>query len=348
MVDEVVSGLFERSRRIVAQDRYELGIIIAGHRIRIAGAGPAMVERIRPAFAHLPQFADGLSADLTVYLWDTASTGEPYPELGFPEVERHATGVLASAGALLAYSSVERTITASNRVTNEAVMIAGDAGLLPAWERPCPLRTLFSWWFVDHGKLLAHSAAVSTDEGAVLLVGPGGSGKSSTALACVAAGMGYLGDDYVLIDPQTQTVWSLYSSAKLVAEHLDNNPGLMTADGMIQHEGIAPKQYGWPGLEFPDRMRLSAPIRAVTLPVVTRGPECRLVASTPARALLALAPTTMFQSTAVREEAFRLSSDVVRPYAPYRLELGEGVDRVPGLLRDLIAAGGTRGDQRHR
>ena len=50
-----------------------------------------------------------------------------------------------------------------------------------------------------HKQQVVHAASVGTKDGAVLIVGKGGSGKSTSALACLNAGMYYLGDDYTLI-----------------------------------------------------------------------------------------------------------------------------------------------------
>lgn len=334
-----VAELLERSRRIASADRQRFTFGIAGCRIRITSAGPAMLDLVRPALAHLDQLDDNGPADLAITLWDAESAGEQYPDLPLPAVGPLATGMLMAPEFFMSYSTAERTITVLDRINHEAAFIVNDVPSVPPWERPCPLRTLFSWWFIDRGLLLAHSAAVSTDDGAALLIGAGGSGKSSTAMACLVGGMGYLGDDYVLVDLENNEVWSLYGSAKLVEAHLERNPGLMTTEGAIVHEAKAVKRYGWPAREYPDRVRLHAPIGALVLPVVTRASECRLLPSTAARALLALAPSTMFQSSALKEAAFALSSALVRGSTPYRLELGDGVERVPDMLAELIAAG---------
>jgi hypothetical protein len=323
---------------LVGQNRWVVTLGVAGHAVRLEAAGSALLEFVQPAFAHLPRLRDDIPADLTVHMWDSASTGEPYPDLGLPEVERLAAGVLTAPGTVLAYNSFEQGLSLFDRTSNEAFYVVGDSALLPPWEHPCPLRNILSWWLMGQGMVLAHSAAVSTDDGAALLIGPGGSGKSSTALACLAAGMGYLGDDYVIIDPTTRTVWSLFSSAKLVVAHHDRYPELMTAGATIHHEARDDKRYGWPAIEFPDRVRLSAPIRTVVLPVVTRGPRCRLLPSTPGRALMALAPTTMFQSFALKQDIFDLCSKAVQPFRAHRLELGEGADAVPAMLSRLIAS----------
>ena len=338
----VAERLFERSRTIAAADPRVITLAVAGCVIRVVSAGPAMLDFIRPGFAHLERAPDDVPADLTVTVWDATSTGENYPNLPLVDVGPLATGIVTAPGLLMSYYSVGRAMSVLDRNEDQALFIVDDAATLPPWERPSPLRTILSWWFMDRGTLLAHSAAVSTDDGAALLVGPSGSGKSSTSLACMAGGMGYLGDDYVLIDLATNEVWSLFASGKLVADHLVRNPGLMTSDGVIVHEVKSVKHYGWPSTEFPDRARLRAPIRALVLPTVTRGPECRLLPSTPARALLALAPSTMFQSPALKERAFALSSDLVRRFSPYRLELGEGVERVPAMLAELIRQGSER------
>ena len=72
-----------------------------------------------------------------------------------------------------------------------------------------------------------HAAAVGTENGAVLITGKGGVGKSTAALSCLQAGLFYIADDYVItkLEP-SPTVVSLYSTAKLNADHVAHFPGL--------------------------------------------------------------------------------------------------------------------------
>lgn len=340
--EHVIRSLIERSQRIAERDGRSETLLVAGHRIRLRCAGPALLGHIGPALAHLSRVGDDEPADLTVTLWDSATTGEPYPDLQLPEIPPNATGTFATPDLLMEYHCVPRSMVVLDRSNDRAVFITESVDGLPRWERTAPLRTLFGWWFADHGVLLAHAAAVSTDDGAAVLIGRGGSGKSSTSLVCMAAGMGWLGDDYVLIDPVRRTVSSLFGSAKLTAEHHDRNPRLLRPEGSIHHEGLDEKRYGFPATELPDRVCLESEIRAVVLPVVTHGPDCRLVVTTPAQALLALAPTTVFLGGALSAEVFALSRDAVAPFVPHRLELGAGVEAVPTMLRSLIAEGGPR------
>ena len=74
---------------------------------------------------------------------------------------------------------------------------------------------------------MLHAAAVGTADGGVLIVGRGGVGKSTTALACLAAGMKYVADDYLVVqlDPEPRA-FQLYGTAKLEASQLRHFPEL--------------------------------------------------------------------------------------------------------------------------
>src|SRR5208283_1060318 len=97
------------------------------------------------------------------------------------------------------------------------------AKTLPYWVIASPLRTLFHWWMENNGCQLMHAAAVGTENGAVLITGKGGVGKSTAALSCLQAGFFYIADDYVITKLELiPTVVSLYSTAKLNADHVAN------------------------------------------------------------------------------------------------------------------------------
>lgn len=321
---------------------HTLTFCVGGSTIRFRAAGPALLRCFETAFTHLPRAGDDVRADLTVLMWDTASSGQPLPDLG-GLLERAVDGtapVLHDADRSFVYHAYERAVSYLDAGRGLAVYAAADVNTLPPWDRPAPLRTLLTWWFARQGMLLAHGAAVGTDAGAVFVTGAGGSGKSTTALACLAAGLGYLGDDYVLLDPERQVVWSVYGSAKLLPDHLARFPGLMDPEPARPSDPPDTKRVGWPAIERPGSMLLSAPIRALVCPTVTRGPECRLVPTPMSRSFMAIAPFTMFQIPGDRKIAFDLSLRIVRGLRAYRLELGEGMERVPDMIRSLIERGG--------
>ena len=335
-----LDAFVDRSRRIIDEvGACSITLQMGPRSVRLVAAGPTLLDYYGPAFVHLPRLDDERPVDLTVLLWDSTSTGVPFPNLG-SEVPVDTAGAVVQYGSVtIAYHPPEQSISMLDVESALAVFVLRGVAHLPVWDRPAPLRFLLAWWFASQNLLLAHSAAVSTDDGAALVVGPSGSGKSSTALGCLAAGLGYLGDDHVLIDPAAHTVSSVFGSAKLVPEHLRRFPGLMRPDAPRPHDPPNSKMVGWPSVEHPDRMALTATIKAFIAPTVTLGPSCRMMPSTAGRALMALAPTTMFQTPGFHRLAFSLSVDVVRGLSPYRLELGEGSERVPEMIRHLLATG---------
>jgi hypothetical protein len=330
----VVSGRNAVDR--VGADR--TAFTLAGRTIRLEGAGSALISRIAPAFCHLPHVSDDAPADLTVLLWDTASTGQPLPDLGpFRAVTGSpVTPILHGSGRSFIFHAFENAMSYLDHEERMGVYVVEDASALPPWERACPLRTLLTWWLASHDLLLAHGAAVGSPDGAVVLAGPGGSGKSTAALACLAAGMGYLGDDYVLLDPRSHSVWSVYCSAKLAEDHLMRFPGLMQAEAAQCADPADAKRIGWPAAVRPSVMVLSAPVRAMIVPVVQPDAPCTVTPVPASRALMAVAPLTMFQTAGDQRTAFRLVTEFVRDMPTFRLELGLGMERVPGLLQSII------------
>jgi hypothetical protein len=126
-----------------------------------------------------------------------------------------------------AFHWVEDSVNLMDLDTNIGVFWVQKTKSLPFWVYASPLRTLFHWWMEKNGCQLLHAAAIGTERGAVLVTGKGGVGKSTTALSCLEAGLFYLADDYVIarLEPEP-TVYSLYSTAKLNADHIDKFPNL--------------------------------------------------------------------------------------------------------------------------
>ncbi len=310
---------------------------LAGHTIRLEGAGPALHSRFAPAFAHLPVAPDHEPADLTVLLWDTASTGEMLPpSTGLPQPGEMA-GLQRDGDRTMILHPFERSASFLDHSLGLGVYATEDAASLPSWERAAPLRTLLTWWLAPRGQQMAHAAAVGDANGAALLVGAGGSGKSTSALACLSHEARYLGDDYVLLEPATGTVWSVYGSAKLAPEQLGRFPGLLAPEPAAEGEPVDQKRVGWPLLARPEATLWAAPIRAVLLPTVTG--RCRLTPTSPARALLGIAPYTMFQTPSDHRLAFTLCSELVRRTPVFSLEVGPSLEDVAAtVFRSLDAS----------
>ena len=221
---------------------------------------------------------------------------------------------------------------------------------LPDYERGAPFVLLLHWWQLlcpppaQPPACAVHAAAVGTErDGGLLLVGRGGSGKSTTALACLSAGFLYVGDDYCLLQSTADGPWaaSLFATGKLSDAMLERFPVFATT---VVNPTRTP---GEKALLFLDRsfsahLAAGLPLRAILLPrVLAGGGETRLTPASPAAALQALAPSTIFLFRRSGSEAANLLAQlagVTRSLPCFHLQLGADADatRTPRILSGLL------------
>lgn len=205
-------------------------IRLAGRTIRLDFAGRAMLAAQTLALAHLRVPADDGPVDATLRIWDSVSTGVtnvPPPWKSTAYSDRGDIWGFNSPRFLSSFHSGDYGLNLFDNETGSGIYWTEDARTLPYWSRTAPLRALLHWCMQRHGLQLMHGAAVGNDDGAILLVGRGGVGKSGTALSCLLSGMRFAGDDYVVVGLEPEpVVHALYASAKLHWDQLAHYPAL--------------------------------------------------------------------------------------------------------------------------
>ena len=114
---------------------------------------------------------------------------------------------------------------------------------------------------------MVHAASVGSSTGGALLIGKGGSGKSTAALACLSSSLMYAGDDYCLVTAEpSPAAYCLYNTAKLKKDtdlerfphlaHCEYNPSRKEGEKLMMFvndhfpekivEGVPPENYPWP------------------------------------------------------------------------------------------------------
>lgn len=318
--------------------------------VRLLFAAGPLVDALAPALAHLRVVDDDL-ADLTVHLWDTRSTGEPLsPFVGLLTegiasdpyqwlTARHEIIGISNGRVPATLDQWSGAFSVLDRETAKAVYWVHDATAVPYFERGAPLRTLLSWWLSDVGYQSVHAAGVGDADGGVLLAGKGGSGKSSTALRCLDAGMRYLGDDYCMfsLGPPARA-FSMYNTAKLNGPaDLERQPRFAP---MVENPDAPEQEKLLMFLErhLPQQMVLSFPIKAILVPRVTDGHASMITDISPGTALAALGPTTLLQRPGSANGALRAMSELARSVPCYELRLGgDGAD-APDLIAGVLDA----------
>ena len=205
-------------------------IRLAGHTIRLELAGPAMLQAKTTALAHLEVPPPDAPPDAVLRIWDSASTGianVPPPWKNTAYSDRGDIWGFNSPRFLSAFHWGDFGLNLFDNQTGAGIYWTQDVATLPYWSRAAPLRTLLHWCMQRRGLQMMHSAAVGNEDGAILLVGRGGVGKSGTALSCLLSGMRFIGDDYLVVGLEPEpVVHALYATAKLHWDQLPRFPGL--------------------------------------------------------------------------------------------------------------------------
>ncbi len=306
---------------------------LAGTRVRVRFAGPALVDVLLPPLAHLRAGAGDVSASIAVL--DSASTGVPLPPVPWDPTTVDARGRVAeSTEAVTAFHNVHfGGVTLFDLEAGEGIVWAPSAERIPWYERGSPLRTALHLALPGTGRHLIHAGAVGHGTGGLLIGGRSGSGKSTLTLACVEAGFGYAGDDYVLVtlDPEP-VAHCLYTTAKVDPASLRRLPAL--AGAVNPAASVAEKAVLELSRTRADRIRNRVPVTAVVLPRVTGRTQLRSLGA--GEALRDLGPSTVIQMPHRSGELLASTAELLARVPSYRLELGGDLRAAVDLLRGLL------------
>lgn len=311
---------------------------IAGTSLRIHTAGERVRATLMPAIAHrLTPTAD--RADFDVFVVDAADSGAPLPAFCWrPEDVRERGEVRGFNDARLRtqFDSGSWMLSMLDVARGRAFLAVDGVGRVAPWHRAAPLRTILHWLLESPTRLLVHAAAVGdSDDGGVLLAGAGGSGKSTTAVVCAAAGMGYAGDDYVLVEIAGEPVaHSLYTTAKLT----DRSLALLGSTGCSLQASVSDgeKQVIDMVQAFPGSLASVLPLRAIVLPSVEPGAPTRMRRASAGDALRALAPTTIYQLPSNGGRALASLASLARRLPAYSLTIGDGMPAAAEAVSELL------------
>lgn len=319
----------ERAREATQTD--ETWLSLAEHPVQLRIAGASLQARSIPALAHL--VARPSVSSLTVEGWDRNETGVAPPP---PPVSLDAPLLRGGARELIerdvrmTYDSWMRMLCVYDGSRARAFVTVADAAQIPAWVDRAPLRTIFTWWAGDTGLAFLHASAVACGDGAIVLAGASGSGKSTTAMACFADGLDFIADDACLVrlDPEP-TVFTVYGKAKLERDAFDRLPQL----GELAFDARGASVV----IDTSERVVPSAPLRAVALPTLTDGRRSRLTRVSPTWARRLLVRTTLVEGGA-GGAALGPITDLAGRVPCYRLELGSDLTDVVSTVRAVLGA----------
>lgn len=323
---------------------------LAGRRVRLRVLGAALARSAHRPIAHLaeppPTDSDGVveEPELTIDLWDETATDlacagcVPHDDLTIQ------SQVTASHGGRFVVEERAQLVSAFDRAAGRIIAWVGDAARLTRYELGRPLHSHLLLWHRDRGVRAVHSGLVARDGQGVLFGGPGGSGKSTVSLTCLAAGLDYLADDYVGLEPSGSggyRGYSLYSSTAVDPVHMRRCfPDLVRHEipGVLPHED---KSLVLLADLFPGQLPRVAEVRAVALPRVADRDHTVVRPATTFDALLRLAPSSLMAlpHSNLGAGSLDILTDFVSSVPTFWLDLGRDLAEIPLAVEKILEEG---------
>jgi hypothetical protein len=326
------------SRAAAAHQAHELRVTFAGVPVEIRVVGNTWSSIVERALRHLPAPAIDAPAAFTVEVWDVAETGVVPEGLASDPDDPPIVMRTSDDGAFIGEERDHTTLwldCAAAHLTG----FTRSAEYLALDERARPFHKLLSEWLMDRGVQFVHAGLVSCAGRGVLMVGHGGAGKSTSSIACLLDGLGYLGDDFVglSLDGDSYTGHGFYASCLLDSGHMRRFPQLLP-HALPPNRPEEHKHVMYLSQAFPANLESRNTINAIVMPRVTGGPVTGWKRASPIDALRAIAPTSVMYLPRPSRDAFDRLAGLVASVPAYWLELGTNVSTIAPAVRSLVAS----------
>jgi hypothetical protein len=313
---------------------------LAGTCVRLRFAGEALVPVIVPGLANtVSQLEPGPVCE--VCLWDSESTGIPLspPPRPWKDFTRRGNiWGLDSTRYRSAYHWGEGSVNALDCETRRAIFWVPTNQHVPIWVQASPLRSILHWWMELNGRQLAHAASVGCEGRGVLIPGRSGSGKSSTSLACLLAGMDFVSDDYLALalDPAPRA-YRLYATAKLDPRSLQLYPDLATGCRKVYQPGFD-KVLLFLEDRYGEQLKDSLPLYLALRPRISGVPETVLAKAEAMEIEHALASETLGNLPHAGAGTVEFLSALSREVPRATIHLGTERSSIPVVVQKALAS----------
>lgn len=311
---------------------------IAGTKVCLNFAGNSLMLQLTPALEHL-RIDKPMETDVTINAWDTVSSGVqmvPPPCNWSDFTDRGDIWGFNSKRIKTAFHWSEYSVNVFDLSTNTGVYWVKNPAAFPYWVYSSPFRTLIHWWMEKNNCQLLHAAAVGTADGAVLITGKGGTGKSTSALSCLDGGMRYLGDDYIIVryNPEP-VVYSLYSTAKLNVNDMHRFPVLKALAGnRVKEDQEKDVLYLYPELKH--QIVNETPLKAILTPQIQTSENTNIEPASFWPVQRAMSFTTMSQLPGVGSHTQDFIARFIAKLPCYVLKPGSNLSLIPETISRFL------------
>jgi len=326
-------------KAVAKTEEYKFYYNVAETTVCISFAGHSMIPLFTPALEHLRiQMVE--KPDVTFYVWDSDSSqiemAEP-PCKWSDFTDRGDIKGFDSIRIKTAFHWGELSLVVMDLESNTGIFWVQSPSKLPFWTQSAPLRSLFHWWLEKNNMQLLHAAAIGTDDGAVLITGKGGVGKSSTAIRCLESGMYYLSDDYVIVQTEPEpVVYSLYSTAKIKKKEVDDYPLLKVCLAPYVKNKQEKELY----LLFPlmkEKIVNKMPLKAILTPQIVDNEDSNIAPVPFWTVQAAMSFTTLSHLPYAGRYTHEIICNLCNKLPSFHLLLGKNRQKIPHVISGFIS-----------
>ena len=316
-------------------------LTIAGEGLNLvlaAGQDVEAANRYLSALAARPAADEDGQADenLTLLLWSAEGTGVDLPTPDWRSSDHTIRGELPrfSDGRFkTSYNMQSRALSAIDLQEGLALHCVRSFTELPQYEWGAPLRDIIAWWLTQRGVAIVHASAVSAFGKGALLVGPGGSGKSTTAAQCLRHdALSFIADDYCAVSLRNEPrIHPLFRTSKLCVVATQSIPGLGAGEFS---DATGKVLFRLVGADIAD----DAPLRTILMPEIVDAERSEILPAGKGRAARRLMPSTLFQLPGSARMEMALMGDLIRRVPAFRLRLGRDRGNLLTTLTEHLKA----------
>jgi hypothetical protein len=296
-------------------------------------------DRLGRAFLNIREPLAALKCLHRLVVWDGTAQEALPPKPPWEATDYTPLGIVgrySNQDVRFAFDAEISSLIVHNFVDNASHTWLPSIVQLPTWATAAPFRIVLSWLCNLHGMQIVHGAGISIDNKAVLLAGKGGSGKSTTALACALAGWAYLGDDYCAVEPAAGKIHLVYRTAKVTTATVTLLPSLAAwvpnpEQTIVEKETIF--------LEA-DHVSLlpSAELSAILLPHIGVERVSKIYPATRYEAIRAILPNTVMQLMGGTTATPRLIMQLAHSLPAFHLSLGTDLISLPDTIASQLSS----------
>lgn len=341
---DLLLGFFQEALAASEQEEF-----LAARRVRL---GPIPLElHLSPHFhkrdwaspLNLCSLSDNIDSNSVeekkcarIFVWDSSRPGSrfPAPPWGQNYVYTHRGDIRGyqSDRISVAFNFECRLLSLWDRESRIGIYWTPNAAGLKSYEWAAPLRTLLHWIGLDHGLVLTHAAAVGLNGRGLLLAGKGGSGKSTTSLACWNEGWQFVSDDYCWVAPgPVSKAHAIYKTAKLLPDQPIDLPHWQREELLSQEKDVFDLSCLGHG-----QLVQSLELVALLLPNLSGIDKANVRPAFVRDGLSGLSLSTMAQLAGAGPATMSLLQQTAASIPGFHLDLCHPVSAVPNVLRELL------------